>query len=95
MDPASHKELVDKQIKPANTPKLVAPRCNSEIWRIISSSTRQRDEHIQQTQTKLVTGLVPLVYAMEKNIDLTIDTLLKDSFQLLAQAHMDLNNERK
>lgn len=96
MDSEKLKTLQDKYAKiPANIPYLVAPRCNKEIFSILNTNTTQRDTHIQKQQSKLITGIVPLVKAMEMNVNKEVGKLLKDSFQLLAQAHMDLNNDRK
>ena len=95
MDVKLYKELSDKYLRPDNTNNLVAPRCNIEIWKLLSENNKQRDIKIGKHQDKLVKGLIPLVLAMENCKDDTVLTLLTDSFQLLSQANMDINADRK
>merc|ERR1711879_1023070 len=91
-----HKALVEKYSKkPANIPFLCAPRCNVEVFNMLNSKTSQKDAQIQKLQTKMLTGMTPLIKAMEINKDKQVRDLLKDSFQLFAQAHMDQNNDRR
>ena len=95
MDVKLYKELSDKYLRPGNTTNLVAPRCNIEIWKLLSENNKQRDIKIGKHQDKLVKGLIPLVLAMENCKDDAVLTLLTDSFQLLSQANMEINADRK
>ena len=90
------KKLNEAYTRPDNTPLLVAPRLNKEVWDLLPVAAQQRDLKAQNIQKNIVKGLFPLVQAMNqsKNNPEVLE-LLKDSFELLAHTSMEINNTRR
>ena len=91
---------MDKYQRPKNTNFLCAPRCNTECWRLMPSSTQITDKSLRKSQEKIVKGMTPLVLAMEElekdepSFD-KVKTAVFDSFELMANMHMDINISRR
>ncbi|XP_033730062.1 uncharacterized protein LOC117319339 [Pecten maximus] len=93
--------------RPANIKMLVAPRCNSTIYRSLNQHIKQRDVTFQQTQKRLVSGLTPLARALELLTEIRkkentsradIDELLKltmDGFLLVGNASQMFSQRRR
>ena len=89
------KTITDKYFIPENTPMLVSPKVNIEIWKILPDHVKQKDLSMQASQKKIIQGLVPLVHAMDKAKETEVVNLLQDSFELLANASMSFNLRRR
>ena len=87
--------IQEKYKRPENTSFLVTPKVNPEIWKLLSPNSRAQDISSQASQRKLLAGVIPLVQAIDKCEDSVVRSLLIDSFQLLAQANVDLNLARR
>ncbi|XP_069109442.1 uncharacterized protein [Argopecten irradians] len=93
--------------RPANIKMIVAPRCNSTIYRSLNQHIKQRDVSFQQMQKRLVSGLTPLARALERLTEMRktesssraeIDELLKlilDGFLLVANASQLFSQRRR
>ena len=93
--PEEFKKLCESHKVPENTPMLVVPRLNKEVWDFLPDAVRQKDQRTQGIQKNIVQGLYPLVLAMDKCEDPVVLELLKDSFEILAHASMDTNVRRR
>ncbi|XP_046560886.1 uncharacterized protein LOC124269878 [Haliotis rubra] len=95
--------IFDKHLRPENCDKLMAPRVNSEIWRIMEPETRNKDISLQKSQNLLCKGIIPIVKVVDSltkeaasNLDMEkIVSQLMDGLALFSLANYDISLRRR
>lgn len=99
LDTKSYQDISEKYEIPDNIPFLVAPKVNPELWGIVPFLKQQQDVAYRKIQEKLVSGICPLVQALEECGDkpefLKIKELISDSVEFLGNFNMSINNTRR
>lgn len=94
--PDQIKELKSNILRPENTPFLVAPQVNKEIWEMIPQDSQQADVKYQKIQQNIVQGITPIIECLDsKDVSEDIKKKLMDSLTLLTNAQMEMNNFRR
>ena len=104
MEEEKLKDLNKKYSRPENCPKMVTPKCNSEIWKSkLTSTCRMNEKELQRIKNLHVKATYAVTVASDKIMSSNLlqeqskelITPIVDALALLGKATVDLNQFRR
>ena len=93
--PESIKTMHNKWLRPENTPHLVTPTVNKDIWDVLPQDFHHRDIKFQKIQSQVVKGITPLLNLVDSEEDGEKRGTMMEAITLLSNACMELNILRR